>query len=101
MTVETYDLTNPAKPTITKDPNAVLDYSLDLATWLTDVSDTLASLSVTASGCTVNSSTISGTKCIAWISGGVAGETATATFRFTTTGGRTDDRTIYLKIKER
>lgn len=98
---DTYDLTNPAKPSITKDPNAVLDYSLDLAAWLTDIADTLTSLTVTASGCTVDSSTISGTKCIAWISGGVAGETGTVTFRFVTTGGRTDDRTIYLKMKER
>lgn len=98
---DTYDLTNPAKPSITKDPNAVLDYSIDLAAWLTDVSDTLASVAVTTSGCTVDSSTTSGTKCIAWVSGGVAGETASVTFRFTTTGGRTDDRTIYLKIKER
>lgn len=100
MAVETYTITN-GKASITKDPNAVLDYSLDLATWLTDVSDTLASLSVTASGCTVDSSAISGTKCIAWVSGGVAGETASVTFRWTTSGGRTDDRTIYLKIKER
>nr|WP_295383547.1 hypothetical protein [Pseudoxanthomonas sp.] len=96
-----YDLTNPAKPTITKDPNAVLDYSLDLAAWLTDISDTLSALSVTASGATVDSSAISGTKCIAWISGGTAGETVTVTFRFTTAGGRTDDRSIYLKIKDR
>lgn len=98
---DTYDLTNPAKPTITKDPNAVLDYSLDLSAWLTDIGDTLASLTVTPIGCTANSSAISGTKCVAWISGGTAGETATVTFRFTTTGGRTDDRTIYLKMKER
>ena len=65
------------------------------------IADTLSSLTVTASGCTVDSSTISGTKCVAWISGGVAGETATVRFRFTTAGGRTDDRTIFLKIKDR
>lgn len=98
---DTYDVTNPAKPTITKDPNAVLDYSLELSAWLTDISDTLSSLTVTASGCTVDSSTISGTKCVAWISGGTAGQTASVTFRFTTSGGRTDDRTIFLKVKER
>lgn len=96
-----YDLTNPAKPKITKDPSAVLDYSIDLATWLDGISDTLQSLSVIGSGVTIDSSTISGTKVVAWISGGTVGETATATFRFTTVGGRTDDRTIYLKIKDR
>lgn len=101
MTTETYDLTNPAKPTIKKDPNAVLDYSIDLTDWLTAVSDTLQTLSVTGDGVVIDSSSIAGSLVTAWISGGTAGATATATFRFTTVDGRTDDRTIWLKIKER
>jgi len=101
MTIDTYTISDSGKASIEKDPNAVLDYSLDLAAWLTDAGDTLASLDVIGDGVTVASHAISGTSVIAWVSGGVAGETATVTFRFTTANGRTDDRSIYLKIRER
>lgn len=97
----TYDVTNPKKPKIEKAPSAVLDYAIDLAAWLADVGDTLQSLTVVGDGVTVDSSMISGTKVVAWISGGTEGETASVTFRFTTAAGRTDDRTIYLKIERR
>lgn len=86
---------------IDKDPNAVLDYSLDLAEWLADISDTLSLLTMESDGVTVNSSAIDGSNVVAWVSGGTVGEPASVTFRFTTTGGRTDDRTIYINIKER
>ena len=97
----TYTITATGKATIEHDPDAVLDYVLDLTAWLTDVSDTLQSLTMLSTGVTVDSSSISGNLCIAWISGGTVGEPASATFRFTTAGGRTDDRTINFKIKER
>jgi hypothetical protein len=100
MTTETYTISASGKASIPKDPNAVLDYSVDLTDWLAGITDTLASHSVTGEGVTIDSSAIAGDKVVAWISGGTAGETATATFRFTTAGGRTDDRTIYLKIKD-
>lgn len=89
------------KATITKDPDATLDYAIDLSAWLADITDTLLGLSVTGDGVTIDSSSIVGQTCVAWISGGTVGQTATATFRFTTAGGRTDDRTIYLRIRER
>lgn len=98
---DTYTISETGKASIPKDPDATLDYSIDLATWLTDISDTLASLEVVPDGVTIDSSAIDGTSVVAWVSGGTVGETATVTFRFTTAGGRTDDRSIYLKIKER
>lgn len=101
MTTETYTISASGKASIQKDPAAVLDYSIDLAGWLEPLSDTMASLTVVAEGATVDSSLISGTRCVAWISGGVAGETAVVTLTFTTTGGRTDVRRLHLKIKER
>lgn len=99
--MSSFDLSNPAKPKIIKDPDATLDYILDLSDWLADITDSLTGLSVTGVGVTVDSSNIDGNTCVAWVSGGTSGETATVTYRFTTLGGRTDDRTIYLKIKER
>lgn len=89
-------------PTILKDPNAVLDYIIDWTTWLDDVPDTISSASVvTPVGITCNSSSISGKMVIMWISGGTAGVTYQVACRIVTVGGRTDDRSIYLKIVER
>jgi hypothetical protein len=39
---DTYDLTNPVKPTITKDPDATLDYTFDWTDWLDDIYDNIA-----------------------------------------------------------
>lgn len=90
-------------PTIIKDPDAVLDYTLDWAAWLTDIADTIASHTVTAtSGITCDSSTVSGNKVIMWLSGGtVEGTTYQVTCQIVTTGGRTDERSISVKIQER
>ena len=38
---------------------------------------------------------------VAWISGGTAGTTYRVTCRIVTAGGRTDDRSIFIKVKER
>lgn len=89
------------KPSITKDPNAVLDYTVRFNEWLDAIPDTLASHTVTVSGVVLDGSTIVGKTVVLWISGGVAGVTGSATVRITTTGGRTDDRTVYFKIKQR
>ncbi len=99
--MSSFDLSNPDKPKIIKDPDATLDYIIDLTGWLADITDSLSSLVVTGVGVTIDSSNIDGDICVAWVSGGTVGETATVTYRFTTLGGRGDDRTIYLKIKER
>lgn len=98
---DTYTISASGKATITKDPDAALDYSLDLTAWLTDVSDTVSTLDVIGVGVVIDSSQITGSVVSAFVSGGTVGETATVTFRFTTAAGRTDDRTIFLKIKER
>lgn len=88
------------KPTITKDPNAVLDYTVNFAAWLDAALDTLASHTVSVSGVTLDSSSIIGKTVVIWVSGGVVDTRGSATVRVTTVGGRTDDRTIYFKVKE-
>lgn len=89
------------KPTIIKDPNAVLDYTVDFTDWLTVAQDTIASHTVATVGCTKQSSTNDTTKVVVWIAGGTTGTPASATVHITTAAGRIDDRTIYFKIKER
>ena len=98
------------KWSITKDPNAVLDYIFDWTLWLDKVGDALATHlpavigSDPASNAAVVTSAISGKMVIIWVSGGVPGETVALRCRITTSltpQPRTDDRTVFLKIKER
>jgi hypothetical protein len=88
-------------PVIDKDPEAVLDYSIDWTDWLADVSDTISAATVTVSGITKNTSTNTSVKVTAWLQGGVPAQMPSATYQIVTTGGRTDERTIYFNIKER
>lgn len=97
-----WNTTNPAKPKGIKDPNAVLDYPISFAAWLADISDTYQSHTVTVTGGLVLDSSAQAAGVITPVlSGGTLGETASFTIRIVTTGGRTDDRTFYLKIVER
>lgn len=97
-----WDVSNPDKPTGIKDSGAVLDFPIDFSAWLADVSDTHLSHTVTTTGGLVcDSSEHSSGVITVWLSDGNVGETASFTVRIVTTGGRTDDRTFYLKIKER
>lgn len=98
----TFNISDPARPTIDKDVNALLDYSWDWSAWLG--TDTIQSQVVTVeAGLTMNSSSFSGAKVTAFISGGGTnlGATKRATCKITTTGGRVEERSIYLKIVQR
>jgi hypothetical protein len=96
-------ITVAGKPTITKDPNATLDYTFDFTDWLAVVADTIAS--VTFWGVTgvmvLGSGIVAGKKVTVWVTGGTSGTTGSVTARIVTTGGRTDDRTIFFKVKDR
>lgn len=82
-----------------KDPAAVLEYGLDWSAWLNG--DAILSHAVTASGVTVDSSDAADGVVTAWLSGGTAGTQAQITFSITTTGGRTDERTLLLRVRDR
>jgi len=83
-----------------KDPDATLDYQVDWSEWLG--SDTIASSTwVVDSGITLDIDTNTTTTATAWLSGGTAGETYTATNRIVTADGRTDDRTITIQIAQK
>jgi hypothetical protein len=82
-----------------KDPDAVADYGLDWSLRL--VTDTLlTSTWIVPSGITSNSNSHTTTATTVWLAGGTAGETYSLTNRVTTSGGRTWDWTVQLKIKE-
>ena len=85
----------------TKDPSAVLDYVFDWTEWLA-TGETITDHTITAdTGITVDSSTESDGKVTVWLSGGTAGINYKVACLVTTSAGRTDERTIWIKVVER
>lgn len=84
-----------------KDPQAVLDYSLD---WELDEGDTISASSwaiVVGAGLVIDSENFGDDYTTVWLSAGVAGTTYKLTNTISTVDGRTDERTINLKVKQR
>jgi hypothetical protein len=85
---------------LTKDPNAVIDFSRDWSPWLG--TDTIATSTwVVATGLTAVTTTYDDTSTTVWLSGGTANTDYEATNRITTDGGRTADRTWLIQVRER
>jgi hypothetical protein len=90
--------------TYVHDPEAVLDYPIDWTAWLAEVDDTIVSHEVTVEpegAVVIDSTEATATKVTAWISGGTDGENAKVTCHIVTAGGREDDRSIRLSVRER
>ena len=84
-----------------KDPSAVLDYVFDWTEWLATV-ETITDYTITAdTGITVGSSTEDAGKVTVWLSGGTAGINYKVACLITTSAGRTDERTIWIKVTDR
>jgi hypothetical protein len=98
--MSTYVIDGSGRAVIDKDSDANLDYSLDWTNWL-ETGDAITGLTVLVQGVTLVSSQYSGALTTAWLSGGTVGDRAVVTFRISCSSGRIDDRSIYLKIKDR
>jgi len=84
-----------------KDSDAVLDYAFEFEDWLSP-SETINSFTVIASpGITVDSSSNTVDTVTVWLSGGTAGVPYTVTCRIVTNQGRTDDRTMTIRVVNR
>ena len=84
-----------------KDPSAVLDYVFDWTEWLA-TGETITDHTITPdTGITVDSSTEDTGKVTVWLSGGTAGINYKVACLITTTEGRTDERTIWIKVVDR
>lgn len=102
MTVTTGILANGPVLSCVKDPSAVLDYGLDWTTWL--AGDTINTSTWTVSaGITKTSESVDPTNkaTTIWLSGGTAGVEYDIVNRIVTVGGRTDERTIRVIVRER
>ena len=85
----------------TKDPSAILDWAFDWTDWLA-AAETITDHTITAdTGITVDSSTELDGKIIVWLSGGTAGINYKVACLITTSAGRTDERTIWIKVMNR
>jgi len=95
-----------------KDPSAVLDYAFDwkplthgvsgaTSDWLA-TGETITDYTITPdTGITVDSWTESDGKVIVWLSGGTAGINYKVACKITTSAGRTDERTMWITVRER
>lgn len=86
----------------TKDPDATLDYGIDFADWL--AGSGIASYTVTPDAAlAVLSDSRTGAVVSVRLTGGTLGKLHAVRFRVTTddTPARIDDRTMYLRIKQR
>ena len=108
MATETFVISASGKASIVKDPNAVLDYTFDWTDWLASADepdDTIASVVFAIAGSTATVGTVvnNGTTATAWVSGGAVGETAALSCKITTVNApaRVDERTVFIKIRER
>jgi hypothetical protein len=84
-----------------KDPNSVLDYTVDWYDegWLGI--DTIATSTwIVPTGLTNIAESHTTKIATIWLSGGTAGTNYEVTNRITTAGGRTDDRTIVIECRQ-
>ncbi|HZT29229.1 MAG TPA: hypothetical protein VFA33_05065 [Bryobacteraceae bacterium] len=87
--------------TFTKDPNAVLDYSVDWSKWLAGDQIEESTWSVSDSALAVSDETNSATQATAWLSGGAVGQSYTVTNKITTAAGRIDERSFIVQVQAR
>jgi len=83
-----------------KDPDALLDYSVDWTGWL--CSDTIVTGTwAVPSGITEVGSSNTDEISTIWLSGGTNGQSYNITNRIITAGGRHDDRTITISVRDK
>lgn len=93
--------------TFMHDPQAVLPYAWDWTAWLAaEGSDTIAAatVAVVGDGLTLADDppvAVTTTRVTAWLSGGTAGDDVDVRCHITTDGGREDERTITIKVRDR
>jgi hypothetical protein len=84
-----------------KDPDAVLDYSVDWSDWLV-LGDTIASVAWTVPpGITSISNTYSTNVATIWLAAGTLGKVYTITCEVTTAAGRVEDHSFELQIVDK
>ena len=81
------------------DPDAVIDYTIDWADWLG--TDTIATSAWTITNASEASSSNTTTTAQVFIQSATKGKIVEMRNRITTAGGRTEDRTLRAKVREK
>lgn len=85
----------------TKDPDAVLDYVVNWATWLGADTISASTWEVPAGLTQPFSASNTTTAATVWLGGGTVSTTYEVVNHITTTSGRQNDATLHIYIKER
>lgn len=83
------------------DPDALLDVAFDWSTWLAESETILSHTATASSGVTVDSSSEDAGIVTVWLTDGTAGTNPVVTCHIVTDGGREDDRSITVRVRER
>lgn len=84
-----------------KDPNEVLDYSVNWSDELLAGETISTSAWTVPQGITKDSDSVSGSSTIIWLSGGTDGQSYELVNRIVTSAARTFDQTVKLTVKTR
>lgn len=88
-------------PVYVKDPDAILDYGFDWTDWLA-TAETISSITWTVpTGITKTSEEQTTKIATVWLSGGTAGSNYSVACKIVTSGNRTDERTMTIRVKNR
>ena len=87
--------------TFIKDPDAVLDYSVDWSKWLVGDQIETSAWFVNDPSLQPADDSNTTTRATIWLAGGEGGQLYTVTNRITTSGGRTDERSFVIQVQER
>lgn len=86
-----------------KDPDAIVDYTINWARHLDDDTITLSSFAILEADpdLVIEEDTNTTTSATVWLSGGANGQRYSLTNTIETAGGRTLEQTIKIRVKER
>jgi hypothetical protein len=84
-----------------KDADAVLDFEWNYQNWLAPSEEIVDYEIIASPGITVDSDTNTTDRVVVWLRDGTAGVPYTVTCRITTNQGRTDDRTMTIRVVNR
>ena len=87
--------------TFIKDPNAVLDYSIEWSKWLADDQIATSEWSTSDAALEASGGSNTATRTTIWLSGGAVGQSYMVTNKITTVGGRTDERSFTIQVQGR
>lgn len=83
-----------------KDPNSTIDFAVDWAEWLNTGDNVSVSSWEVPSGISLSSSSVTNNVTRAFLTGGTAGIDYLITNRVTTQGGRIEDRSILVQVRQ-